>query len=285
MADKVLAGRIVVVTGAGRGLGRAMACGLAEAGARITLVDVDHDVLLEAAAAVERRGGPDSALAVVADITRQDNVDEIVARTLDRFGGISMLVNNAAVGPQFVSSDVFHRPPKFWETDLALWQRMMAVNAFGTHLMSVAVVPHMLGRRWGRIVSVTTSLDTMYLRGCGAYGPSKAASEANTAIMATDLEGSGVTANVLVPGGPADTRMIPVQTGFARDQLVQPEKMVPPIVWLASDDSEGINGMRFRAALWDEAAPREVRIATAGAPIAWKGLGAQAINPPSGSAC
>jgi 3-oxoacyl-[acyl-carrier protein] reductase len=282
MPDKTLMGKVVVMTGAGRGLGRAMALGLAEAGASVTLVDLDRDVLMDAAAAVERVGGQGCALPVEADVTSRANAREVLDRTLDRFGKVSVLVNDAAIGPQAITKDLWKNPPKFWETDPELWQRMIQVNAYGTHLMAITVVPHMIERGWGRIINVTTSLDTMYLKGCGAYGPSKAASEANTAIMAQDLEGTGVTANVLVPGGPANTRMIPEETGIPRDQLVQPEKMAAPVVWLASDDSNTINGMRFRAALWDPVLPRDIRIQQAGAPVAWKQLGAQAIHPPGG---
>jgi 3-oxoacyl-[acyl-carrier protein] reductase len=280
MAEKILAGKVVMMTGAGRGLGRAMSLGLVEAGAVVTMIDVDRDVVVDAAKAAERIGGQGCAMPLAADVTSRKNAEEAVAKTLERFGKISVLVNDAAIGPQAVTPDLWKKPPKFWETDPELWLRMIEVNAFGTHLMASVIVPHMIERKWGRIINVTTSLDTMYLKGCGAYGPSKAASEANTAIMAQDLEGTGVTANVLVPGGPANTRMIPEATGIARDTLIQPEKMVPPVVWLASDDSNDINGMRFRAAAWDTVLPRDTRIAQAGAPVAWKQLGAQAIHPP-----
>jgi NAD(P)-dependent dehydrogenase (short-subunit alcohol dehydrogenase family) len=280
MADKILTGKVVIMTGAGRGLGRAMAHGLAEAGANVTMVDLDRDVLMESAKSVERVGGQGCALPVVADVTSQDNAKDVIAKTLDRFGKISVLVNDAAIGPQAVTKDLFRQPPKFWETDLAMWQRMMAVNAYGTHLMSATVAPHMVERGWGRIINVTTSLDTMYLKGCGAYGPSKAASEANTAIMATDLEGTGVTANVLVPGGPANTRMIPDEGIYAkRDQLIQPEVMVPPLLWLISPAADGINARRFRAAAWDPKLAPEKAAEAAGAPIAWTGLGRQSIHP------
>ena len=135
--------------------------------------------------------------------------------------------------------------------------------------------PHLVERGWGRIINVTTSLDTMYLRGCGAYGPSKAALEANTRIMSQDLAETGVTANVLIPGGPANTRMIPEATGFDREELVQPEAMRAPVCWLCSDDSDDINGMRFIAALWDESLLRSERIKKAGGPTAWAGSLAQ----------
>lgn len=121
----------------------------------------------------------------------------------------------------------------------------------------------------------------MYRSGVGAYGPTKAALEAMTRIMAQDLEGSGVSTNVLVPGGPVNTRMIDPSNEIPRDKLIQPEVMVRPIVWLASDDSNGVNATRFIAAHWDEGLPRAARIAKAGAPVAWTQLGAQAIQPTS----
>ena len=119
----------------------------------------------------------------------------------------------------------------------------------------------------------------MYMAGCGAYGPSKAALEANTSIMAQDLEGTGVTANVLVPGGPANTRMIPADAGLERAALIQPDIMVPPALWLASNASDGINGMRFQAVLWDPALPPAEAFERAGAPAAWPQLGVQAVIP------
>ena len=95
----------------------------------------------------------------------------------------------------------------------------------------------------------------MYRAGAGCYGPSKAALEAHTHIMAHDLEGTGVTANVLIPGGPVNTRMIPVASGVDRGELIQPTVMREPVVWLCSDDSDGVNGMRFIALRWDPVAP------------------------------
>ena len=279
MPERILEGTVVLMTGAGRGLGRAMALGLVEAGASVTMIDVDEDVLQEAVAAAQRAGGQGSAMAVVADVTEERNAEEVVAKTIERFGRIGVLVNDAAIGPQAVGDALFADPVKFWQPDAALWRRVLDVNAYGSHLMAIKAVPHMLARGRGRIVNVTTSLDTMYLKGGGAYGPSKAALEANTLIMARDLEGTGVTANVLIPGGPANTRMIPEASGFARDALVQPQRMVAPVVWLASEASASINGMRFQAALWEAGRSPDENVAAAGAPVAWQQLGAQAIRP------
>ncbi len=278
MADFALNDK-VVMTGAGRGMGRAMSIGLAGVGAKVAMIDIDQDVLNEAASLVESAGGQGAALPVVADVTSADNAEAAARKVVDRFGRIDVLVNDAVVGPERIGPNFFTDKTKFWDLDDGLWRQMLSVNVFGPQLMARTVVPHMLEHGWGRIVNITTSLETMYLAGAGAYGPSKAALEAHTRIMAQDLEDTGVSANILIPGGPVNTRMIPEESGIPRDKLIQPEIMVRPITWLCSDDSDGVNGMRFIAALWDPELDREARIETAGAPVAWPQLGSQAIFP------
>src|SRR3546814_14944473 len=105
----------------------------------------------------------------------------------------------------------------------------------------------MMRRKWGRIINVTTSLDNMMRPGMVGYGGSKAALEAHSAIMAGDLSGTGVTANALVPGGPANTAAVPLQAGLARAHLIQPEGMVPPRVGLCSQATGMVTGQPFLA--------------------------------------
>ena len=279
MADRTLDGKVAMMTGAGRGMGREMSLALAEAGAKVAMIDLDEDVLRAACAEVDRAGGQGAALALVCDVTDAGAAAAARESTLARFGRIDALVNNAVVGPERIGAGYFTDPPRFWELDDALWHRMLDVNVFGPQSMARAVAPAMLEAGRGRIVNVTTSLNTMYRPGAGAYGPSKAALEAHTRIMAHDLEGSGVTANVLVPGGPVNTRMIPEASGVARDALIQPGIMRAPIVWLCSDDADGVNGMRFIALRWDSSLDRAARIEAAGAPVAWPQLGAQSVQP------
>ena len=279
MADRVLEGKAVLMTGAGRGMGREMSLALAEAGAKVAMIDIDEDVLRAAARDVEAAGGQGCAHAIVCDVTSADAAAETVDSVLSRFGRLDMLVNDAVVGPERIGDHFFHEPPKFWELEDALWRQMLEVNIFGPQLMARNAAPAMLEAGRGRIVNVTTSLNTMYRHGAGAYGPSKAALEAHTRIMAHDLEETGVTANVLIPGGPVNTRMIPQASGVDRNELIQPTVMRAPIVWLCSDDSDGVNGMRFIALRWDPALPREQRIEAAGAPVAWPQLGAQSVQP------
>ncbi len=279
MSDRVLEGKVVLMTGAGRGMGREMSLALAEAGAKVAMIDIDEDVLTAAARDAEAAGGQGCALPVVCDVTDADRAAATLDEILGRFGRLDMLVNDAVVGPERIGDNFFHDPPKFWQLEDALWRQMLEVNVYGPQLMARTVVPTMLEAGRGRIVNVTTSLNTMYRAGAGAYGPSKAALEAHTHIMARDLEGTGVTANVLIPGGPVNTRMIPVASGVDRAALIQPTVMREPIVWLCSDDSDGVSGMRFIALRWDPSLPRDERIEAAGAPVAWTQLGAQSVQP------
>ena len=112
-------------------------------------------------------------------------------------------------------------PVRFWQADPARWRRLMDINVAGPFLMARAAVPHMITQGAGRIVNVTTSLDTMLAAGMAPYGPSKAALEAGTAVWAKDLAGTGVTANVLVPGGPVDSAFLSPDTQFPRDKTDQ----------------------------------------------------------------
>ena len=97
--------------------------------------------------------------------------------------------------------------------------------------------------------------------------------------MAQEIEGSGVTANVLVPGGATSTNMTASTLADARDKLIQPDVMQAPVVWLASEASNGFNGQRIIAYFWDERMPIEARLQQASAPAAWPQLGQQAIFP------
>jgi NAD(P)-dependent dehydrogenase (short-subunit alcohol dehydrogenase family) len=262
----VLDGRVVIVTGAARGLGRVMSIGLIEAGARVAGVDLPGQAeLREVAAAC----GP-AFTPIEARLTDPDDCERVVARTLEQYGAVHVLVNNAGVGMQFINPRFATAPTRFWELTPAQYRDVMETNATTQFLMARAVAPRLVRGRWGRIVNVTTSYATMLLPGFVPYGPSKAAAEAATAIMAKDLAGSGVTVNALLPGGAADTRMITDAAMFPdRSKLVAPEKMVAPVVWLASSASDGVTGRRFVAADWDSALDPGAAATLASAPVAW----------------
>ena len=279
MATGALEGKVAIVTGAGSniGMGRVMALALVNAGARVTMMDVDEDSVEQTANDARELAGDDSVHVVIGDVSSPDDAQRCVRETIDRMGGLHVLVNNAGIS--LTSGGLSGRPQQpFWDLTPEAWNRMMAVNLTGPFLLARAAVRHMMEQQWGRIIGVTTSMDTMYRAYGVPYGQTKAGHEAFIAAIAQELEDTGVTANVLVPGGAANTNFFPTDTDRDRTKLVQPEVMRAPIVWLASEASDGYNGMRFIGARWDETVPLAQRIEASGAPAAWPQLGRQAIR-------
>jgi NAD(P)-dependent dehydrogenase (short-subunit alcohol dehydrogenase family) len=272
--------RVAIVTGAAGGIGQALVRGLLGAGIRVAAVDVSAGGL-GAVAAIARETGRDPALlAIASDLSRDDAAADIVDRTRSHFGAVDILVNNAGIGQATLRADNWQRPIRFWEVTADDWRRFIAVHTTAPLLLAQAVIPEMMRAGWGRIVTVTTSLGTMIRSGSPTYGPSKAALEALSAIMAKDLDGSGVTVNVLVPGGVTNTGMVPREAGFDRAAMIQPEVMVPPLLWLVSDAAQKITGRRFLAVHWDPALPPEEAAEKAGAPVAWTQVATMPIEPP-----
>ena len=187
------------------------------------------------------------------------------------------MVNNAGIAPSNMLLGTQSKN-NFWEVSPEEWDRVVSVNSNGPFYMTRSVVPHMIKQKWGRIIGVTTSMNTMYREGATPYGPSKAAHEAMIAMAARELEGTGVTVNVLVPGGMANTDLIPDNTTHSRDYMIQPSVMQKPVVWLASEESEGITGKRFIGYYWDDSLPITERLEKSSAPAAWPQLGSQAIR-------
>ena len=275
-----LSGKVAIVTGAGSpiGLGRAMTMALVRAGARVAMLDVNKDWLDQTANDVREIGGDDCVLTVVSDVSKSDHADIAVAKVLAELGGLHILVNNAGISLQrpFTGTGT---QSNFWNVSNEDWDRVMGVNLNGPYYMTKAVIGHMMEQGWGRIIGVTTSMNSMYRAGGSPYGPSKAGHEALIATIAQELEGTGVTANVLVPGGPADTNIIPEGADYDRSALIRPEVMQAPVVWLASEASDKINGRRFIGYYWDESLPLEERLEKSGAPAAWPQLGQQRVEP------
>ena len=279
MQHKPLNGKVAIVTGAGSpiGMGRAMTFALVQAGARVAMLDINEEWLEQSAGEVRAAGGDDCVLDLVCDISDPESVEDAVRKTIAGLGGLHVLINNA--GTINLADLAGGNLPKFWDITPETWSRIIAVNSSGSFFMARAAVGHMLDQGWGRIIGVTTSVDTMYRPGMCPYGPSKASHEALVALMSRELEGTGVTANVLVPGGQTDTHIIPDDIAVGRAILMRPEVMNGPAVWLASEESDGTNGMRLTAHYWDDSLPIEQRLDKAAAPAAWPQLGNQAIFP------
>src|SRR4051812_2072855 len=272
--------RTAIITVAAGGIGRALVRGLLDAGIRVAASDRTAEGLQALAQSAREQGKEAALLTIEADLTRDDAVDKIVSAARQRFGAIDILVNNAGVGQATVRPDNRQNPIKFWEITPAQWRLFATVHNDAPMALSRAVVHEMMQRRWGRIVNVTTSLGTMIRAGSPTYGPSKAGLEAFSAIMAKDLDGTGVTVNVLVPGGATNTGMIPAEAPYAREEMIQPDVMAAPLVWLVSNEAAGVTGRRFLAVHWDSALPPEQAAAKAGAPVAWTDIATMPIEPP-----
>ena len=279
MQERPLSGKIAIVTGAASpmGLGRAMTEALVRAGARVSMLDINPEWLNRSSNDLREIAGDDCVMTQVADVSSAQAAEDAVRRTIAEMGGLHVVVNNAGIAPRnmVLGEGVTNN---FWDVSTEEWDRVVSINAGGPFYMTRAAVPHLLAQGWGRIIGVTTSMNTMYREGGTPYGPSKAAHEAFVAMASRELEGTGVTANVLVPGGMASTNLIPDDTTHSRERMIQPEVMQKPVVWLASDASDGVNGRRFIGYYWDEDLPIEERLERAGAPAAWPQLGAQAVR-------
>ncbi|QQN75299.1 SDR family NAD(P)-dependent oxidoreductase [Croceicoccus sp. YJ47] len=267
-------GRRILLTGGGRGLGRMMALALAREGHRLLLTSRSRDTL-EATCAECRALGA-KADYILADLAVPGGAEDLADTALRHFGTVDVLVNNAGLGINTVAPDYLENPYRFWQSDRASIEQFLQVNTISPLLLAIRLVPGMLAQGWGRIVADSTSLDTM-LR-TSLYGCSKAGMEAEAAVMASDLKGSGVTSNVLVPGGGCGSRMTD-EMGIPRDQVLPPEIMGPPMVFLASDASDDFNGRRIQARLWDPVLPLEEAVAAASDVIAWTGAGVQGLQP------
>jgi 3-oxoacyl-[acyl-carrier protein] reductase len=252
MTERPLAGKAAIVTGAGRGLGRAMARGLARAGAKVVLTAARAlDELNAAAAEIAADQGEASVATMLADVTDPAACEAVVALALDCFGKLDVLVNNAGRGMNHVSQSFMTEPTRFWEVPAETWQMIIATNVNGPFLMARAATPHFLKAGKGRIVNISSNRQTMRLKGFTPYGPSKAALESATMIWAQDLAGTGVTVNTLAPGGPTATGMAPTNIpDEVRARLLDPDIIVPPLIWLASDASDGVTSKRITATEW-----------------------------------
>lgn len=271
----VLDGRVALVTGAASGMGRVMARALAGAGAKVAGADINRAGLDALASETVFAG---KLLALTGDTSNVADCQRMVSDTVSKLDGVDILINCAGVnmGP---ATQPGQGRAKFYEARAEGTLKIFAINMGGVYLMSRFAAVEMLKKNWGRIVNITTSFDTMLTGGLTAYGASKAALEASTAGWAKDLAGTGVTCNILVPGGPTDTAFFPA--GSPKPPvLIDPQVMAQPVVWLASSASDGISGSRFVARDWDSKLPPDEAAARIRAPAAWPTLaeGAQATR-------
>ena len=233
MAERAgeLAGKVALVTGGGRGIGAAVAVAFARAGADLVLASRTDAELLDVANATRALGA--TVHAVSADVAEPDHVDRVVRSTLKTFGRLDVLVNNAGIG---------HKELPTWQLDPDEWDRIIAVNLRGPYLFARAVLPHLLDRRQGSVINVSSICGSVAYANYGAYTASKFGLEGLTRVLAEETKRTGVRINAVDPGLVA-TRM----TDF---QGAKPDRVTAVFVYLASDASRRISGRTLRASTW-----------------------------------
>jgi NAD(P)-dependent dehydrogenase (short-subunit alcohol dehydrogenase family) len=240
-----LEGRHALVTGGGSGIGAAIAERLAGEGARLTLLGRDAARLARQA---ERMGG---VQAVVADVADDAGVEHAFAEAAERFGPVSILVNNAGVAPS----------APFVKTTRALWDEALAVNLTGAFLCTRAALPAMLAADWGRVVNVASTAGLKGYAYVAAYCAAKHGLVGLTRALAQEIARSGVTVNAVCPGF-TDTDLVArsvetivAKTGRSADQaraalasanpqgrLVTPEEVAAAVLWLCLPECAAVNG-------------------------------------------
>lgn len=271
--QKPLAGKVALITGASTGLGAVMAKTMVRAGAKVVGMARTKSNLDKVASELAQEGYEGAFLSFPGNVASRQSCEDAVGKTLESFGTIDILVNNAGVGsnharPKNFQGKVLH----FWECDPDLWDEAVAINSASAFYLSRLAVLPMIKKGWGRIINNTTNFHTMLGPGRACYGPGKAGLEASSLIWSKELEGTGVTVNVLIPGGAVLTPIHEKSRGTSLDEMMKPEIFEAPTLWLASQQSDGITGFRFNAKLWDTALPPAEAALRARTPAAWDSL-------------
>jgi len=254
--------KVALVTGGLRGVGRAMTLGLAASGYRVAAVGHLLDDIADIEDMADSLKLRELILPLAADLREPNDCDEVIGKTLARFGSVDILVNNAGLTFTYIDPPRFRRgtPQNFWQVSDEIVENVIVTNFLAADRMARRVAPAMLEAGWGRIINVTTKLDTMNRLGTHPYGASKAALEMATEVWAKDAEGSGLTVNIVNPGAGANTpgmavEMREMSSNGRAPKLVEPEEMVPPLLYVVSREADKVNGYRFDANAWNANLP------------------------------
>lgn len=256
--DASLQDRVIIVTGGARGLGREMALELLELGAKVIVTGATESESLNKTIAIGTRlAGAGRVAGIAADVSNFQACEGVLKFALEKFGALHVLVNNAGQGMRLISETFNTKPVPFWEINPDHWRSIIGTNVNGVFNMSRACVPNMLAQGFGKVINISTSDPTMVRKGYSPYGPSKAALEAMSRVWSQDLAGTGVDVNVYLPGGAADTDLLPPSENKrgADGNLLPAAIMRRGIGWLCSNESNGHTGGRYIARLWDETLP------------------------------
>ena len=240
MDERPLAGKVAIVTGAGRGIGRAVAIGYARAGAAVCCAARTSAEIDEAVQAIAHAGG--EAIAVPTDVTRLESVRAMVDASADRYGGLDILVINAGIDGE--------RKPVA-ECDIARWRETLDVNLIGAVNCAQAAIPYLKRRGAGKIITIGSGVGHRGFPGRSAYACSKAALWMLTRVLAQELVGFNISVNELIPG-PVVTPMSQSQAqhgqgvfGIPGEWVKQPEDVVSTALFLASQPAIGPTAQSF----------------------------------------
>jgi NAD(P)-dependent dehydrogenase (short-subunit alcohol dehydrogenase family) len=240
-----LDGRVAVLTGGAKGIGRHYAGALAREGARLMIADIADGA--EVAAEIAREHGANSVASTVTDVSDEGAVKALVSRTMERFGKIDILVNNAALFAPLAEQ-------KITDIDTALWDRVMAINIRGVFLMTKHVAPHMIAQKYGKIINISSGTVARGIPLFAHYVTSKGAVTAFSRAVSRELGEHNICVNNLAPGftlsdsvinenpGHLDHSRQPslVRRALKRDEY--PEDLLGALLFLASADSDFVTG-------------------------------------------
>ena len=237
-----LNGKVVIVTGGARGLGKSYAMRIAAEGARVVIADVLEGRSVKSG--IEKAGA--QALALHVDVTNEQDVENMINQTVREFGRIDVLINNAAIFADVIKN-------RFYDMPLQEWEKMIRINLTGTFLCCKAVYPQMKKQKKGKIINVSSATVYMGNPNLSHYVTSKAAIIGLTRSMAREAGDDGISVNAIAPGFtlseavdgnptfPEPVRKMVVESRcFKRDEV--PGDLLGAIVFLASDDSDFITG-------------------------------------------
>jgi NAD(P)-dependent dehydrogenase (short-subunit alcohol dehydrogenase family) len=239
-----LAGRTAIVTGGAKGIGRHYSEALAAEGAGVVIADIAGGE--EAAREIAAKHGANSTMSVTCDVSNEEQVKALVAKTVERFGKIDILVNNAAL-----FAPLHHT--KVQDMDMDLWDKVFAVNVRGSFLTVKHCVPHMIARKYGKIVNIGSGTVYKGLPGMAHYTASKGAIATLTRTLSRELGEHGICVNTLAPGLVMSETLVATGThdaalqarvvgsrAFKRDQL--PPDLLGALIFLTSADSDFVTG-------------------------------------------
>jgi NAD(P)-dependent dehydrogenase (short-subunit alcohol dehydrogenase family) len=224
-----LKGKVAIVTGGGRGIGRAVALTLAREGADVVVAARTEAEINEVADEIRRSGA--KSLAIRTDVSAEEDVKNLVSKTLQTFGKVDILVNNAGVG---------HPVSLTWDIDVEEWDRIMSVNLTSVFLCSKAVLKGMIERNYGKIINISSIGGRTGKSGRGPYRAAKAAVINFTETLADEVKEHGISVNTICPSG-VDT-YFQRSLGADTSMMMSPDDIAKVVAFLASDDSKCVRG-------------------------------------------